>query len=128
MKYLINGGRYQDLYNEYKSIKKMDKTIARHVAFEHIRYIMQDLVVFKADSLIDKKTGDVNNTTKDRLKFLQSYGIPKVKAIYDGIIAPKPNDLGRIELVEAFDYLFKNKDDDRKVTYHKQFPNGFKIN
>jgi hypothetical protein len=128
MKYLIKGGRYQDLYNEYKSIKKMDKSIARHVAFEHIRYIMQDMVVFKSDSLIDKKTGDVNNTTKDRLKFIQAYGIPKVKAIYDGIIAPQPHDLGRIELVEAFDYLFKNKDDDRKVTYHKQFPNGFKIN
>ena len=127
MKYLINGGRYQDLYNEYKSIKKMDKTIARHVAFEHIRYIMQDMVVFKSDSLIDKKTGDVNNTTKDRLKFIQAYGIPKVKAIYDGIIAPQPNDLGRIELVEAFDYLFKNKDDDRKVTYSKHYSNGFRI-
>ena len=127
MKYLINGGRYQDLYNEYKTIKKMDKTLARHCAFEHIRYIMQDLVVFKADSLIDKKTGDVNNTTKDRLKFLQAYGIPKVRAIYDALIAPQPHDLGRIELVEAFDYLFKNKDDDRKVIYDKHYSNGFKI-
>ena len=83
------------------------------MAFEHLRYIMQDKVVYMCDSMRDKATGGVNKTTQDRLKFLQAYGIPNVKTIYDGIIAPQPNDIGRGELVEALDYLFKNKDDNR---------------
>ena len=130
MKYLVKGGLHQRDYNQYKEIKKLDKNNARHMAFEHLRFIMQDLVVFKGVSMrevSDEGIISVNKSTQDRLKFLQEYGVPDVVGIYKGIIAPQPTDLGRDELVQGLDYLFKNKDDNREVKYHKNLPNGFLI-
>lgn len=130
MIYLVKRGLYQRDYNELNELKKMDKNKARHVAFENLRFIMQDLVVFKGVSMREiSEDGiiSVNKTTQDRLKFLQSYGIPNVVGIYKGIIAPQPTDEGRDELVQALDYLFKHKDDDRVVAYNKHLENGFLI-
>lgn len=125
MRYLVNNGEHQREYDELKE-RKIDNTNAKHVAFEHLRYIMQSKVVFMCDQLTNKD-GIITEMTKGRLRFLQDYGIPNVKVIYEGIIAPQPNEVGRDELVEALDFLFKNKDDSRKVIYHKQFQYGFRI-
>ncbi len=129
MKYLVKGGIYQREYATFKEQINEPTNSAQQYAFNCLHEILVDKYVYMCDSLRDTDSfGFVSfrPSVKNKLKYLQAYGIPKMGKIYEGIREAQPNDIGALEIIEGFDYLLSIRDN-REVEFHNHYEYGFKI-